>query len=261
MISLPQKPKIIATKDNQATFVIEGLYPGYGVTIGNSLRRVLLSSLEGAAVTEAKIKGALHEFSTMPGILEDVLTICLNLKQMRFKMHTPEPQKAFLKVKGEKKVKAGEFKLPPQLELINKDIIIATLTDKKSELEMEIKIEKGFGYEEAGQRRKEKLAAGELSIDAIFTPLRRVAFRVENMRVGDRTDYDRLFLDVETDGTITAKEAFLKSSDILLKHFSLFAESFEEPKDKEVEKKKAPTKKEVKTKEKIAKKSKSKSKK
>lgn len=256
MISLPAKPKIIATKDNQATFTIEGLYPGYGVTIGNSLRRVLFSSLEGAAITEAKIKGAFHEFSTMPGILEDVLTICLNLKQLRFKMHAPEPQKAFLKVKGERKVKAGEFKLPPQLELINKDIIIATLTDKKSELEMEIKIEKGFGYDEAGQRRKEKLAAGELSIDAIFTPLRRVAFRVENMRVGDRTDYDRLFLDIETDGTITAKEAFLKASEILLKHFSLFAESFEEPKEEVKKEKKVVVKKEVKTKKKATKKTK-----
>jgi len=146
MISLPKKPKIIKEEKNKAIFEIEALYPGYGVTIGNSLRRVLLSSLDGAAVTQVKIKGVSHEFSTIPGVLEDTIMIMLNLKQLRFKIFSDEPQRATLKIKGEKKVKASDFKISSQLELANKDAHIATLTDKKSELEMEIQIEKGIGY-------------------------------------------------------------------------------------------------------------------
>ncbi|MDI6603051.1 MAG: DNA-directed RNA polymerase subunit alpha [Patescibacteria group bacterium] len=227
MIPLPLQPKIVKKeRKNLATFEIEALYPGYGVTIGNSLRRVLLSSLEGAAVTQMKIKGVSHEFSTIPGILEDVIQIMLNLKQLRFKIYTQEPQKAFLKVKGEKEVKGSDFEIPPQLELVNKDCHIATLTDKKAELEMEIQIEKGIGYRPREARKKEKLEIGTIPLDAIFTPIRRVAFRVENMRVGERTDFDRLFLEVETDGTISPETAFFQASDILVKHFSLFSETF-----------------------------------
>ncbi len=226
MIPLPFKPKIVEKKGNWAKFEIEALYPGYGVTIGNSLRRVLLSSLEGAAVTQMKIKGVPHEFSTIPGVLEDVIPIMLNLKQLRFKMLTNEPLTATLKVKGEREVKGSDFKLPSQLELVNKDCHIATLTDKKAELEMEIKIEKGVGYLARERKSKEKMTIGTIVLDAIFTPIKRVAFRRENMRVGERTDFDRLFLEIETDGTISPETAFYQASEILVKHFSLLAEAF-----------------------------------
>src|SRR4030042_1978251 len=188
MILLPQPPKVIDKKDNWAQFEIQGLYPGYGITIGNSLRRVLLSSVSGAAVTQMKIKGVQHEFSTISGVLEDVITIIMNLKQLRFKIHSDEPQKAVLNIKGEKRVMGSDFKIPTQLELMNKDCQIATLTDKKKELEMEIQIEKGIGYEPVERRKKQKkLEIGVIPIDAIFTPVKRVSYKVENMRVGERT--------------------------------------------------------------------------
>ncbi|HDJ30351.1 MAG TPA: DNA-directed RNA polymerase subunit alpha, partial [bacterium] len=207
-------------------FEIEGLYPGYGVTIGNSLRRTLLSSLEGAAVTRVKIKGVQHEFSTIDGVLEDVIVICQNLKKLRFKIYTSEPQKATLKVKGEKEVKGQDLELPSQVELVNPQAHIATLTSKNASLEMEIQIEKGIGYIPVEQRKEEKLAIGEIQLDAIFTPIRRVAFHVENMRVGKRTDFNRLRIEIETDGTISPEEALAKASDILTKHFSMISEEF-----------------------------------
>src|SRR3989344_1563328 len=136
MIPLPSQPKIVEKKDNSAVFEIEGLWPGYGATIGNSLRRVLISSLPGAAITQVKIRGVQHEFSTIPGVLEDVVTILLNLKQLRFKLYGDEPQKATLSLKGEKKVVGSNFELPSQVELMNKDAEIATLTAKSAELDM-----------------------------------------------------------------------------------------------------------------------------
>lgn len=226
MIPLPTIAKVIEKKGNKATLQIEALYPGYGVTIGNSLRRVLLSSLPGAAVTQMKIKGVHHEFSTLPGVLEDVITIMLNLKQLRFKIFSQEPQKAVLKVKGEKEIKASHFKLPSQVELINKSAHIATLTSKNAELEMEIQIEKGIGYSSRESRKKEKLAIGQIALDAIFTPVRRVSYRIENTRMGERTDFDRLFLEIETDGTITPEEAFSHASEIMEKHFAFFKDQF-----------------------------------
>ena len=226
MIPLPLTPKIIEKKGNKAIFEIEALYPGYGVTIGNSLRRILFSSLPGAAVTQAKIKGVSHEFSTMPGVKEDVISVLLNLKQLRFKIFSDEPQIATLKIKGEKEVKGSDFKLPPQIELVNKDALIATLTDKKAQLEMEIQVEKGVGYLPVERRKKGKLEIGVIALDAIFTPVRNVAFRVENMRVGERTDFDRLILDVETDGTISPEETFYQATEILTQHFAFLSEKF-----------------------------------
>jgi len=233
MIFLPSQPKIIKKEGkNKAMFEIESLYPGYGVTIGNSLRRVLLSSLPGAAATQVKIKGVQHEFSTIPGVSEDGITIMLNLKQLRFKLFADEPQKATLKVKGEKEVKGGDFELPPQVELVNPDAHLATLTTKSAELEIEILIEKGLGYESRESRKKpsdylqKKLEIGVIPLDSIFTPMKRVAFRVENMRVGERTDFDRLFLEIETDGTITPEDAFSQATEILLNHFNLLSQSF-----------------------------------
>lgn len=232
MISLPSKPKVTKEEDHKAVFEIEGLYPGYGTTVGNSLRRVLLSSLEGAAVTQVKIEGVQHEFSAMEGVLEDVVSIMLNIKKLRFKMHSDEPQTVTLKAKGEKDVKGSDLEVPTQLELINKDLHIATLTDKKSELNMELKVERGLGFVIAEQEKREKLDVGQISIDSIFTPIKGVNFKVENMRVGKRTDFDRLFLEVETDGTIDPEDAFKRASQVLVDHFSaLIAEEGESTDD------------------------------
>ena len=228
MIPLPLNFKILQEKENFAKFVIEGLYPGYGITLGNALRRVLLSSLEGAAITDVKIKGISHEFSTIPGILEDVIHICLNLKKLRFKIFSDEPIRAFLKVKGQKEVKGKDFQLPPQLELVNKDQHIATLTKKDASLEMEVIVRKGVGYEPREMRTKEKLSVGEILLDAIYTPIRKVSFKVENMRVGERTDFDKLFLEIETDGTINPKEALKKGAEILISHFSFIEDYLKE---------------------------------
>lgn len=226
MIPLPITPRVVEKKGNKAIFEIEGLYPGYGVTVGNSLRRVLLSSLEGAAITQVKIKGIHHEFATIPGVLEDVLQITMNLKKVRCKMHGDEPQKIELMVKGVREIKAGDFKAPTQLEIVNKDAHVATLTAKNASLEMELLVERGVGYVVAEQRKKEKLEIGTMELDAIFTPMRRVAFHIENMRVGDRTDFDRLFMEIETDGTITPADALRQAADILVDHFVQVKEAF-----------------------------------
>lgn len=253
MIPLPSQPKVIEKKDNFAIFEIEGLWPGYGVTIGNALRRVLLSSLAGAAVTQVKIKGAQHEFSTITGILEDTVAIILNLKQLRFKLHADEPQKVRLLVKGEKEVLGSDFELPSQVELMNKDAKIATLTDKKAELDMEILIEKGMGYEPVEARKKVKLEIGTIALDAIFTPVRKVSYRVENMRIGERTDFDRLVLELETDGSLSPEEAVNHASEILVGHFALIGGAFsaapvpEQPSIKKTTKKNAKVKTRKKT--------------
>lgn len=228
MIPLPLQSKVIEKKDNRAVFEIAGLYPGYGVTIGNSLRRVLLSSLEGAAVTQVKIKGAQHEFSTIPGVVEDVVTVLLNIKQLRFKLYSEEPQTATLKIKGQKIAKGSDFELSTQANLMNKDSQVATLSSKTANLEIEILIEKGQGYEPVETRKNNKLEIGTIGLDAIFTPIRKVSYRVESMRVGERTDFDRLILDLETDGTVSPEGAFSQASEILVKHFSLFEETFKE---------------------------------
>ncbi len=224
MIPLPSKPQIIERKsDNLAIFQIEPLYPGYGVTIGNSMRRVLLSSLGGAAITKVKIEGVGHEFSTIPGVMEDVVEIILNLKELRFIAHSKEEQSARLKVKGEKEVQGSSLELPTQIELVNPNQHIATLTGKSSALDMEVKIETGIGYDSAKERKEEKLDIGQIVIDTIFTPIRHANFWVESMRVEKRTDFDRLFLEVGTDGTISPEDAFIKASDILVQHFSLLS--------------------------------------
>ncbi len=223
MIPLPTIMKITQKNENYAEFMIEPLYPGYGITLGNTLRRALFSSLEGAAPTEVKIKGVQHEFSTIPGVIEDVIHICLNLKKLRFKIFGDEPIRATLKIKGQKEVKGGDFELPSQLELVNKNQHIASLTKKDAELEMEIIVKNGIGYETREMRSKEKLPVGQISLDAIYTPIRRVNFRIENMRFGERTDFDRLFVEIETDGTIQPQEALLKANDVLIKHFQFVA--------------------------------------
>jgi len=248
MIPLPNLPKIIKKQGNKAVFEIEGLYPGYGVTISNTLRRVLLSSLEGAAITQVKIKGVSHEFSTIPGVLEDVVIILLNLKKIRFKSFSDEPQQVVIKQKGEKVVKAGDFEVPPQLEIKNPEAPVASLTSKSAQLQIEALVEKGVGYQSIEQREEKKREIGMIPIDAVFTPVKRVSFRVENMRVGKRTDFDKLEMEIETDGTISPEEAFLNASEILLKHFSLFSESRGKVKKETKEEKKVKIKKKKKLK-------------
>lgn len=235
MIPLPLPPKVIQKKKNQAVFEVEGLYPGYGVTIGNSLRRVLLSSLQGAAVTEVKIKGVPHEFSTIPGVLEDVIMILLNIKNLRFKIFEGETYKIEMKTKGEGPVTGKDFKCPPQVKLINPELQIATITDKKIDLEIELTIQKGIGYVQKDQLKRGKAEIGAIAIDAIYTPIKNVNFNVENMRVGDRTDFDKLSLEIETDGTITPEESFYEACDILIKHFNIIfqGKAGDEPKEKE----------------------------
>jgi len=222
-ISLPLKPKIIKKGDNHAIFEIDNCYPGYGITIGNAFRRVLLSSLSGSAVTAVKIKGVSHEFSTIPNVLEDVIQIILNLKQIRFKLNADiNETRAELKISGEKEVKAKDIKTSSEIEVVNKDAHIATLTSPKSKLEMEIEIGTGLGYAPVEQRKKEKLEIGAIALDATYTPVKKVNYEVENMRVGDKTDFNRVKIDIETDGTIEPEKAFDRAANILLEQFGVF---------------------------------------
>jgi DNA-directed RNA polymerase subunit alpha len=207
----PTQPKIVSEEGNKATFEIENLYPGYGHTLGNSLRRIIHSSVPGVAVTGVAIDGVPHEFSTVSGVVEDVMTIILNLKRVNFKMIGDEPQIVTIEAKGEKVVTAADIKGPSQIDVINKDQHIATLTAKNSVLKVEITLEKGIGYASKEARVKnEKAPIGTIILDADFTPIRRVKYEVENMRVGDRTDYNRLSVAIETDGTVNSKRGFAR---------------------------------------------------
>ncbi len=197
-IVLPSKPKIVSEVDFSGSYEIDGLYPGYGHTLGNSLRRIILSSLPGAAVTGVKIDGVEHEFSVISGIKEDAVTILLNLKKIRFAVVADEPQVLSLKAKGVKVVTAGDIKLSGGVEILNPDLVIANMTDKGAELDMEITVEKGLGFVSKEVLQKDRVNIGQITLDAIFTPIRRVSYEVENMRVGDRTDFNRLKLFIET---------------------------------------------------------------
>ncbi len=223
MIPPPQPPKVILEEGNRAVFEIEGLWPGYGQTIGNALRRILLSSLEGAAITSVKTEGVQHEFSTLPGMLEDMVEVTLNLKRVRFRMHGPGPYTATLSVKGERDVTAADIKTPSQLEVVNPDQHIATLTDKKAALIMDLAVERGVGYQPVEARQKEKVEIGTIALDAAFSPLRLVNYEVENMRVGERTDFNRVRFHIETDGSISSRGAFSAASKILQDQFTVLA--------------------------------------
>ncbi|MDO8584917.1 MAG: DNA-directed RNA polymerase subunit alpha [bacterium] len=212
--------KRISEDTKEGVFEIEGLYTGYGITVGNSLRRVLLSSLPGAAITQVKIKGVGHEFTTIPHVMEDVVEIAMNLKKIRFRLYTDETQTLTLKVKGENVVTAGDIEINANVEVITPDAHIATISAKSGELEMEFTVERGLGYVPVEARKLEKLAIGVVALDAIFTPVTRVSYSVENMRVADRTDYNRLRLVIETDGSITPSAALVASANILQEHFA-----------------------------------------
>jgi DNA-directed RNA polymerase subunit alpha len=215
-VVLPSKPKIIHEEGSQGVYEIDGLYPGYGHTLGNSLRRIILSSLPGSAITTVKIAGVSHEFSTINGVKEDVITILLNLKKMRIQMLTDEPQTINLKTKGVKEITAGDVEVGGQMKILNPDLVLAHVTDKGTELDIEMTVEKGLGYVPREVLQKNKVDIGIITLDASFTPIRRVHYEVENMRVGDRTDFNRLKLSIETDGTLTPKEALERSIEIMI---------------------------------------------
>lgn len=217
--------KKVSEKGNLGVFTVEGLYTGYGLTIGNSLRRVLLSSLKGAAITQVKIAGVSHEFSTLPGMVQDIVEFTLNLKKIRLKMTTDEPQTVTLKVKGEKEVTAGDIKTNTFVEVVNKDLKIATLTKKNAELDAELVVERGLGYVPSSELKTGRLAVGTIMLDAIYSPVLRVDSDIEDMRVGERTNYNRVKLEIETDGTITPTEALKKALIILREHFQKMLES------------------------------------
>jgi DNA-directed RNA polymerase subunit alpha len=220
-LSLPNRAQVTDLGGNKYSLVLEPLYPGYGVTIGNAMRRVLLSSMPGAAVTAVKIKFVDHEFSTIPNVKEDVIQIILNLKQLRLKSFSSEPVKVSLKVKGEKVVTAADIKETDQVQVINKDLHIATLDNKSAELDMELTVEQGRGYVPVEARENQKQEVGVMAIDAIYTPVKSVHFDVSNVRVGQRTDFDKLEIVMETDGGLTGQEAMDIAAHILVDHFTM----------------------------------------
>jgi len=233
-IILPSKPKIVSEDAIHGIYEVEGLHPGYGYTLGNSLRRIILSSLVGVAITSLKVEGVAHEFSTLPGVKEDLIMIILNLKKIRFNVVGDEPQKISLNIKGVHEVKAGNIKAGGQIEILNKDQHLATLTDKNASLNIELTIEKGLGYVSKETSRKDSSEIGLIFVDAAFTPISRVSYEVENMRVGDRTDYNRLRLTIETDGTLTPHEALTKSVEIMIAQLKAIVGFQEEEKEEEV---------------------------
>lgn len=215
-IALPSKPRIVKEEGFSGTYEIDGLYPGYGHTLGNSLRRIVLSSLPGAAITSIKIEGVPHEFSTIAGIKEDVVTFLLNLKKVRLQMFTDESQTLTLSVKGEGKITAADIKLPGQMTILNPEQHIVEITNKDTSLDIEMQVMRGLGFVSKESLQKEKAEIGTIVLDAIFTPIRRVNYEVENMRVGDRTNFNRLRIFIETDGTITPREALERSIEIMI---------------------------------------------
>lgn len=214
-IIMPSKPRVVTEEGNKGVFEIDGLYPGYGHTLGNSLRRIILSSLPGASLTSIKIDGVSHEFQTLEGIKEDVIVMILNLKKTRFKMLSDEPQTVTLSVKGPKEVTAADIKTGGQVEILNGDLHIVEVTGKIN-LNIEMKIEKGLGFIQKEVFQKDKVDVGTIAVDAIFTPIRRVSYEVENMRVGDKTNHNRLRISIETDGTLTPREALSRSIEIMI---------------------------------------------
>ena len=235
-IIMPSKPKIVLEEGNKGVYEIDGLYPGYGHTLGNSLRRIILSSLPGASITSIKIDGISHEFSTIEGVKEDVIVILLNMKRIRFKMLSDEPQTVTISVKGPKVLTAADIKIGGQVEILTPDAYIAEITGKIN-LNVEIKIEKGLGFISKEVIQKEKVDIGTIAVDAIFTPIRRVSYEVENMRVGDKTNHNRLRISIETDGTLSPREALSRSIEIMIMQLKAIVD-FKEPEEEiKIEKK------------------------
>lgn len=224
MESILLPSKIFFTKGDrphEGVLTVEPCTQGYGTTLGNALRRALLSSLPGAAVTAVKIKGVDHEFSTIQHVKEDALEVILNLKALRIKLHAEEPVKLQLAVKGEKVITAKDFSKNADVEIMNPELVIATLSDSAANFEMEITVSPGRGYRSTEERGKEKLELGTIAIDALYSPVLNVSYKVDATRVGEKTDYDRLVLHIETDGSMDALEACNRAVAILLDHFTL----------------------------------------
>ena len=222
-----EKPRIECvemSRDNRyGKFVIEPLERGFGQTLGNSLRRILLSSLPGAAATSIKLDGVLHEFSTIPGMMEDVTEVILNLKGLAVKLHTDQPKVAVINVTGPKRVTAGDIEADSEIEVLNPDMYICTLNED-GRLYMEMVLEKGRGYVSADRNKTYDLPIGVIPVDSIYTPVRKVSYAVENTRVGQNTEFDKLTMEVWTDGTIRPDEAQSLAARIMTEHLSLFVE-------------------------------------
>ena len=214
-ITLPSKPRVVSEEGMQGVYEIDSLYPGYGHTLGNSLRRIILSSLPGAAVTRVKIEGVPHEFATIDGMRETVMEMLLNMKRVHFVLHGDEPQTFSLSVKGPGAVTAKDFTLPSQVEITNPDQHLADLSGKAT-LELEVTIERGLGYVPREVLTKDKVDIGTIALDATFTPIRRVNYEVENMRVGDRTDFNRLRIFIETNGTIAPRQSLEQAIELMV---------------------------------------------
>lgn len=218
------KPKIKVEEltPTRGVFVVEPLERGYGTTIGNALRRVLLSSIPGAAVTRVRFDGKYHEYDTIEGVKESVLEIILNLKEIAFRLTDGEPKHVYIQHEGAGVIRAGDIELPRGLEVMNPDHVIATV-DQKGKLVLDMEVEPGFGYRPAERNKKGDMPLGIIAVDSDFSPVKRVNFKVEPTRVGERTDYDRLVLEVETNGGVRPEEALQQASQILIGHFELFA--------------------------------------
>jgi DNA-directed RNA polymerase subunit alpha len=230
---LPTSVELIKDKDpRKAALVISPCYPGYGTTVGNALRRVLLSSLPGAAVVAVKIQGVDPEFSILPHVKEDIVQIILNLKQLRLKVFSEETVRLTLEASGEREVTAADITPSSDVEIVTKDLHIAELTNKDAKLSMEIFVRQGRGYIPIEEREEEKKEIGVIQIDSVFTPMRNVGYRVEDVRVGQKTNFDKLTLTLETDGTLEPAEAVRSATKILLDHFNLLANVEEEKKKK-----------------------------
>jgi len=216
------KVDVVHTSDEFGRFQIEPLERGFGLTLGNALRRVLMSSLPGAAVTQVKVDGIYHEFATMPGVKEDTTELVLNLKQLRLKSFSDEPVQVRLMASGPGVVTAGDLVYPSEIEIVNPELYIASLDNGEARLELELTVEKGSGYMPADGR--EPPALGVIPVDALFSPIRRVNYHVVNTRVGARTDLDRLTLEIQTDGTISPTDALVQAASVLQEQFSVFTE-------------------------------------
>lgn len=219
--------KVQEENETKGIFDIEGLYTGYGTTLANSFRRVLLSSIPGAAISKFKVEGVKHEFSTIEGMKEDVIEFSLNLKKVNFNFMADEPQVLKLKAKGEGDITAEDIEESTLVEVVNPDQHLATLTDSSAELDVEITVEKGLGYSPAEERKEdERLPIGTVMIDCVFSPVKNVAFEVEDMRVGERTDYNRIEITIETDGSISPSDALGKACSILRDHYKKIGNVF-----------------------------------
>ncbi|MFA6410756.1 MAG: DNA-directed RNA polymerase subunit alpha [Candidatus Buchananbacteria bacterium] len=240
-IPLPSKIDIQPGKSkNESIISIQPCHPGFGTTLGNALRRVLLSSLPGGAVTAFKIKGVNHEFSAIPQVKEDAVEIALNLKQLRLKVYSDQPVRLEIKAKGEKKVTAKDIKSSSDVEVVNPDLLIATLTGKDAEFEMELIVSQGRGYVATETREKENTEVDMILVDSIFTPIKNVGISIENVRVGQMTNYENLILTIETDGSITPQEALDQATQVLIEHFQFINEQSQtsaKPKKEKVEEK------------------------